>query len=183
MTIAIEELLKVIVSLDGRKPAATLPAGLDALFGELTVAPPRRPPQQVENAIWSAWSSHPDRVVERRLELATRAIAREEFTRARGLLDPLVRDHPDWAEAWNKRATLSYLEGRDAECFEDIRRALELEPRHFGAICGFAQVCLRRGERSAALTAFEVALGIHPHLGGVLAAVEDLRETLSVSLH
>lgn len=181
--ITLDDLLKTIVSLARRKPAATQPAALDSLFRELRAVQPSRSPQEVENAIWSVWASHPDPALERRLELATRAIAREEYDRARRLLDPLVRDQPQWSEAWNKRATLCYLEGRDAECFGAIRRTLELEPRHFGAICGFAQVCLRRGERAAALTAFEVALGINPHLGGVTAAVEDLRETLSASLH
>jgi Tfp pilus assembly protein PilF len=78
---------------------------------------------------------------------------------------------------------LSYLEGRDVEAFEDVRRVLELEPRHFGAVCSFAQICLRRGDRAAALTAFETALAINPQLGGVRAAIADLRESLAASLH
>lgn len=179
----IQDMLKTIVATGGRKPEQEWSPGLGALFRELAPARPRRSPRDIEAAIWSAWGSHPDQAVERRLEMATRAIAREDYARARRLLDPLVGAFPDWPEPRNKRATLSYLEGRDAECFEDIGQVLRLEPRHFGAICGFAQVCLRRGEREAALTAFEVALGIHPHLDGVRAAVEDLRETLALSLH
>jgi Tfp pilus assembly protein PilF len=179
----IEDLLKLVIALGSRRPAAGQPQVLVGLFRELAVRRPARPPQEVEAAIWAAWASHPDKASERRLAQATRAIAREEFGRARHLLDPLVEDHPEWSEAWNKRATLAYLQGRDADCFADIRRTLELEPRHFGAVCGFAQACLRRGERAAALTAFEVALAINPHLTGVLPAVEDLRETLSASVH
>ncbi len=179
----VADLLKTIVMLGGRRPESEWSPDLGPLFRELAMTRPRRSPQEIETTIWSAWGSHPDKAIERRLELATRAIAREDFARARGLLDPLVEAFPAWPEPWNKRATLSYLEGRDAECFEDIWRVLQLEPRHFGAICGFAQVCLRRGERAAALTAFEVALAIHPHLDGVRAAVEDLRETLAPSLH
>lgn len=178
-----EQLLKMIVSLGNRRPAAGQPAALDALFRELAAKRPHRPPQQVENEIWATWASHPDPVAGQRLGLATRAIAREEFARARRLIEPLVGEYPQWSEAWNKRATLSYLEARDAQCFTDIRRTLELEPRHFGAVCGFAQACLRRGERAAALTAFEVALTINPHLTGVWPAVHDLRESLSVSIH
>lgn len=179
---ALQELLKTIVSLRHRPPAPTQPADLDELFRRLTAVAPADAPA-IENEIWAAWARHPDAAIQRRLESATRAIAREEYTRARRLLDPLVRDHPQWAEAWNRRATLSYLEGRDAESFADIERTLQLEPRHFGAICGFAQVCLRRGERGAALTAFEVALAINPHLGGVRAAVEDLQDSLGESVH
>ena len=179
----LRELLKLILTLEGRAPARTQPASLDALFRDLSAARPRRPPQEVENLLWSTWSSHPVREAEQALEAATRAIAHEQYDRARRLLDPLLDAYPDWAEAWNKRATLFYLQGRDAESFDDIRRTLELEPRHFGAICGFAQICLRRGERAAALSAFEIALGINPHMGGVHAAVEDLRESLADSLH
>lgn len=180
---SLDELLKLVASLGDRRPSATQPASLDALFRELKAERPVRSPQEVEEAIWAAWSSHPDQGVERRLGLATRAIAREEFPRARELIGQLVEDFPAWAEAWNKRATLSYLEGSDAECFEAIRRTLELEPRHFGAVCGFAQVCLRRGERATALAAFEAALLINPHLSGVRPAVEDLRSSLSASVH
>jgi hypothetical protein len=179
----VEDLLKTIVTLGGRAPAQEWVPGLGPLFRELAAPRPRRSPQEVENAIWSAWGSHPDPVPQRRLELATRAIARGDYARARRLIDPLIEAWPAWPEPWNKRATLSYLEGRDLDCFEDIVQVLQREPRHFGAICGFAQVCLRRGHRAAALTAFEVALGIHPHLDGVRAAVEDLRETLAPSLH
>ena len=179
---ALQELLKTIVSLQERAPAPTQPADLDDLFQRLAAAT-LADARGVENEIWAAWARHPDGSIQRRLESATRAIAREDYPRARQLLDPLVRDQPQWAEAWNRRATLSYLEGRDAESFADIERTLQLEPRHFGAICGFAQVCLRRGERGAALTAFEVALGINPHLSGVRAAVEDLQDSVGESLH
>jgi len=179
----VEDLLKTIVTLGGRRPERDWSRDLDPLFRELAGPRPRPSPQDVEREIWSAWASHPDKAVERRLELATRAVARGDYGPARRLLDPLIADWPAWPEPWNKRATLSYLEGRDAQCFEDVLEVLRREPRHFGAICGFAQVCLRRGERTAALAAFEVALGIHPHLDAVRAAVDDLRESLSPSLH
>ena len=179
----VDELLRVIADLGGRRPAATQPAALDALFAELRVAARPRPPQEIEDAIWRLWSAHPDPVMARRLELATTAIGRGEYGRAERLLGPLIAEFPDWAEAWNQRATLRYLNGRDEESIGDIGRTLELEPRHFGALCGFAQICLRRGEHAAALVAFEAALAIHPHLAGVGAAVEELRGTLDAALH
>jgi tetratricopeptide (TPR) repeat protein len=184
-TMTIEDMLKLVVAIGTAVPPPRGPAALDGLFEELRQPRPRRPPHEIENEIWAAWSRHRDPAMTRRLEQATRAIANADYVRARVLLDPLIDDFPDWAEAWNKRATVFYLQGRDTESFADIRRALALEPRHFGAICGFAQICLRRGERTAALTAFEVALGIHPHLYGVHGVVEDLLETMDMkaSLH
>lgn len=179
----LDDLLRLIATLGTRTPAPSQPPLLDALFADLRSGSPPRPPHETEERIWALWASHPDGAVARRLELATRAIAREEYGRAERLLDPLVADHPDWSEAWNRRATLRFLAGRDAESFDDIRRTLELEPRHFGAVCGFAQICLRRGERAAALLAFESALAIHPELAGIRAAIEDLSESLAATLH
>ena len=88
--------------------------------------------------------------------------------------------HPDYAEAWNKRATLYYLQRRDAESVASIRRALELEPRHFGAICGFGQILIDQGDRTGAAFAFDAALRLNPHLGGEVRRTADelLREPL-----
>lgn len=177
------ELLQLIASLPGREPPAAQPAGLVELFADLRAEPPGRASAETEEMIWTMWSSHPDPAAERRLGLATRAIAREEYRRAERLLEPLVRDHPAWSEAWHKRATLRYLDGRDGASIDDFRRTLELEPRHFGALCGLAQVCLRRGERAVALVAFEAALAIHPRLAGVRAAADELRGSMAASVH
>lgn len=180
---AFEDMLRLIASLPDRRPAAGQPRALERLFADLLAGIPPRPHGQTEDMIWVLWSGHSDPALARRLGLASRAIPRGEYERAERLLNPLVRDHPDWAEAWNKRATVRYLGGRDAASVADIRRTLELEPRHFGALCGFAQICLRRGERAWALLAFEAALRIHPHLGGVRPAADELRETLAATAH
>jgi tetratricopeptide (TPR) repeat protein len=92
----------------------------------------------------------------------------------------LVEEHPDWAEAWNKRASLAFIEKRDNDSVADIARTLELEPRHFGAILGFAQICLRNGRVSEAKAAFEVALQLNPHIDGLRSIVADLARTRRV---
>jgi tetratricopeptide (TPR) repeat protein len=180
---AVDELLRFLATLPTRAPAPAQPRRLEALFADLRAPQPRQPPHETESLIWALWSSHGDPAAEQRLERATRALAARDLGLAGRLLEPLVAQYPDWSEAWNKRGTLYYLAGRDEPSFADIRRTLELEPRHFGAVCGFAQICLRRGERLAALAAFEMALALHPHLPGVPAAVADLRETLGTRLH
>jgi hypothetical protein len=93
---------------------------------------------------------------------------------AHSLLDRLVAQYPGWAEAWNKRATLAYIEARDADSLHDIGRTLELEPRHFGAIAGFGQICLRNGHLNEARAAFQIALSINPHLEGIRELLDDL---------
>jgi tetratricopeptide (TPR) repeat protein len=108
------------------------------------------------------------------MDTAIAALAGRDTETAQGILDRLVAAHPDWPEAWNKRATLYFVMERDAESLADIRRTLELEPRHFGALCGFAQICLRRGERVAAAAALERALQLNPHLEAARAALAAL---------
>jgi tetratricopeptide (TPR) repeat protein len=168
-----DETLKLIASLPGRRPAAP-PHRLDALFERLARASDAVVASRIEDAIWSRWMSHADPQAEEKLERAAQAIGAGDHAEAEALLDELVAGHPDYAEAWNKRATLYFRLGRDAESVCDIHRTLALEPRHFGAICGFGQIALRRGHRAAALFAFDAALRINPHLGAVRAAREKL---------
>jgi hypothetical protein len=93
---------------------------------------------EAEDAIWALWTSHDDEDLEQRLDRAIHHIAAREFEPAGRLLDALLHDRDDYVEAWNKRATLYFLMERDRDSVTDIVRTLELEPRHFGAICGFA---------------------------------------------
>ena len=147
---------------------------LSALFAALQSDPPPRPAHEIEDEIWSIWTSHRDAALEARMQRAISAVARRRLSEGESLLDALVRDAPGWAEAWNKRATLHYLARRDEASVADIRRTLELEPRHFGAICGFAQICLRGGEIAVAAEAFAAALTLNPHLDGVRAMLAEL---------
>jgi Flp pilus assembly protein TadD len=93
---------------------------------------------------------------------------------ARPLLDHLVETYPDWAEAWNKRATLAFIEKRDADSVRDIEQVLEREPRHFAAVSGFGQICLRNGHLNEARVAFRVALTLNPHLEGLRELIDEL---------
>ncbi len=138
---------------------------------------------EVEDEIWEAWAAHPDPALAARLDAAIAAIAAADFDRGRAILDELVADAPDYAEAWNKLATLEFLRGRDRESVAAIARTLELEPRHFGAISGFAQICLRNGDPAAAGLAFEAALRLNPRLTAVRIAVEELNRTHPATLH
>ena len=138
---------------------------------------------EAEDEIWALWTSHDDPDLEQRLDRAIRHIAAREFEPAGRLLDALLEDRDDYVEAWNKRATLYFLMERDRESVADIVRTLELEPRHFGAICGFAQICLRHGRRAEALAAFESALVINPHMPGPRSAVDTLNAEFRSTAH
>ena len=177
------ETLKLIASLPERRPCPQLPQQLHALFRRLSETADAEARDALEDEIWRLWMSHPVSEVAFDLERATRAMTASDWGVADQILRGVVGAHPDYAEAWNKRATLYYLNGRDAECVPYIHRTLELEPRHYGALCGFAEILLGRGEGDAALFVFDRALRINPHLDPARKAIGRLLAFKSSTAH
>ncbi|MBZ6077140.1 hypothetical protein [Microvirga puerhi] len=173
-SLPLDPVFGLILELSSRKPAPGTPCRLEDLFRELSETEGTQSPEDVEDMIWVIWASHEDETAEETMEAAVEALASGSLKQARALLDHLVSRHPGWAEAWNKRATLSFIENRDADSLADIGRTLELEPRHFGAISGFGQICLRHGHLNEARAAFQIALSINPHLDELRDMLEDL---------
>ena len=178
-----DETLRVILSLPEMEPIEALPAALDALFVRLRQDATASNAWTIEDAIWGIWIAHPDPAAGELMARGIAAVAARHFTEAQELLDDLVRAQPLWPEAWNKRATLLFLRGEDEASARDIRRTLQLEPRHFGALAGFAQICLRHGDAAAALIAVQAALRVHPHLTPMRILEGELRRLHPPTLH
>lgn len=158
-----------------RAPSPRLPSALDALFPALAASADVTHVEDTEARIWSLWMHHPHRRAARDLDLAATEIADQFHDLAETRLARLLRADPAYAEAWNKQATLFYLQERDAECLASLHRALELEPRHFGALCSLGEVLAGTGETAGALFAFEAALRLHPHLEQARQRVAELK--------
>ena len=75
------------------------------------------------------------------------------------------------------------MEVRDADSLSDIVYTLEREPRHFGALSGFGQICLRSGDMISALLAFERVLGLNPGTKRLHQAVEQIRKKVRPTIH
>jgi tetratricopeptide (TPR) repeat protein len=88
----------------------------------------------------------------------------------------LIDHAPDFAEGWNARATAYFQAGLYGPSVADIAQVLRLNPRHFGALTGFARILEETGKSDQALQVYEAALAIHPHLEGVREAVERLQQ-------
>jgi tetratricopeptide (TPR) repeat protein len=156
------EILRLISSYRIRRPARASPF-LDALFRRLARCA-RVEAVETEDRIWDVWMHHPHGAAARELDLATGDIAARRYDIAETRLTRLLRRAPDFAEAWHKRAALYYLLGRDAECLHDLRRTLEREPRHFGAMLHFAEILRSVDAAAEARFALRAARSIHPHL-------------------
>lgn len=168
------ETLQLVSRLPQRRPAATLPLRLNELFEKLHACSSTQDASPIEDAIWNVWMYDTHESAELELDRACTDIAAHRFDIAETRLARLLRRRPDWAEAWNKFATLLYLSGRDDESVAAIHRTLEIEPRHFGAICGLGEILRAQGEPEAACVAFDMALRVHPLLGGVRRTLHQL---------
>jgi predicted Zn-dependent protease len=169
-----DDLLALVLTLDGRAPCASLPRRLSGLFVDLARRDPERDPEELVDLIWAHWISHRDGCACSTMAAAIEAMDLGAFDLARPMLDRLFASQPGWPEAWNKRGTLAFIEKRDGDALGDIERTLLLEPRHFGAVSGFGQICLRHGRLAEARAAFQVALAINPHLLGLGEAIADI---------
>ena len=168
---AVADILGLIAGRRARRPARRLPF-LDSLFQRLAACPGEEA-GATEEQIWQVWMDHPNRAAAEVLELATRDIAARRYDIAETRLAKLLRRAPDFAEAWHKRATLYYLLARDEECLADIRRTLELEPRHFCAMLHFGEILFAGGDAEPARFAFRAALSLHPNLPRAREALSD----------
>lgn len=166
--------LELLLRLPARRPAPSLPSRLHELFEKLSACPDPAAAERLEDAIWGAWMHHGHEEAELALERAAADMAAGRFDLAETRLAILVRRRPDWAEAWNKQATLYYLRGEDDASVASIHRTLELEPRHFGALAGLGEILRARGEPGTARLAFAAALRLYPLHAGVRSSLRAL---------
>lgn len=167
--------LGLILSRRGRAPAAQLPRRLDDLFVRLRREGSSFAAERIQDLIWAIWCDHEDDGLLTLMHQGIGEMAEENFTAAHATFNTLVAKAPDWAEPYNKRATLRFIAGRDAEAVADIIEAIEREPRHFGAMSGFGQIALRNGYLHEAVLAFEAVIDLNPHLTGVRKLVAELK--------
>lgn len=147
---------------------------LDRLFATLQKTQQLVDVRTAEDMIWSIWTENDDDIVSSLMSEGLAAMNENRLNMALSMFDEVVVQAPDFAEGWNKRATVHFLLGNLLEAITDVEETLELEPRHFGALSGLGQIYLLLGDETGALSAFEQALVMHPHLDGARSAVDAL---------
>jgi tetratricopeptide (TPR) repeat protein len=86
---------------------------------------------------------------------------------------------PDYAEGWNRRATLHFMMNDYGRSMADIQKTLTLEPRHFGAMAGMAAILKDTGRKEAALQAFERVLTVYPMMREAQKQAGELADELT----
>lgn len=158
-----------------KRPPAEIRADLlDRLFAKLHTASKPEDSRSTEQGIWELWMASDSPTAEVLLKQATRAMGDGANPQALAMLNRLIGAEPEYAEAWNKRATLYFAMGRYDESLKDIEHVLDLEPRHFGALAGRGMIRQRQKKYAEARAAFEEALSMNPGMEQIRAAVKAL---------
>jgi len=151
---------------------------LDKLFADLQKEKSDFMAKSIEASIWDLWMQSGDPQVDKLMTYTLGAMSARSFDLAVDYLDTIVKLKPDYAEGWNKRATVWWLMQEYGKSIADIERTLALEPRHFGALSGLGMIMQSMGQKQKAVAAFKRALDVDPHLDGVRDAVDTLEKEL-----
>ena len=156
---------------------------LDKLFTQLKSAKDLLSAQVIENEILEIWSVHPsdDRRGFRLTELltqGTRLMNMRELSKAYEIFTKVITVESDWAEAWNKRATVLYLMKQYESSLADIKVTLVLEPRHFGALSGQALNYIELNLYEKAIESYKDAQKIYPVIDSAKKMIPQLKKLI-----
>lgn len=177
-TLAIVIALALALSLAPEARADQTDLRLGRLFGDLKSAPNPVVALMIESQIWHIWGETGDESRDRIFALGNQAMALGDYPTAFKVFLELTRAAPNFAEGWNKLATVEYLMGRYQSSLRSIDKTLALEPRHFGALSGLGLVNMELHREEAALDAFERVLTIYPLSDSARANAEYVRALL-----
>ena len=137
---------------------------LNKLFNDLLISN-NKTSSEIEQKIWKLWSTHPkDKELTLMLAKGSDALNNNLFIEAIDIFTNVINLDPNWAEAWNKRATVLYMIGEYQKSQNDINKVLELENRHFGALAGQGLVNIKLKNYEKAIKSYKKALKIYPSM-------------------
>jgi tetratricopeptide (TPR) repeat protein len=148
---------------------------LTELYARLATAPDEATASEVATAVEQLWMHSGSATADLLVARAAAAIEAQRRDLAMQLLNAAVELQPDYAEAWNRRAYLFYIEDDYKRALGDLRRVLALEPHHYKALEGLANILQHLGEKKAALEAYESLLKVHPNASGAKKTRDELK--------
>ena len=152
---------------------------LDQLFEQLKKSNNASVAFEVEMKIWNIWSTHPTKEkLTKSLANGSDLMSKGELEKSYKVFSTIIDVAPEWAEGWNKRATVLYLMGRYQESLEDIDEVLKHESRHFGALSGqgLVQTALENYEK--AIKSYEAVQKIYPSIKSAEVMIPQLKKLI-----
>mgnify|MGYP001326205367 FL=1 len=134
---------------------------------------------KIEQEIWKIWSTHPnDENLTILLNEGSNLVNESKYNQAIDIFSKAINMDPLWAEAWNKRATVFYLNGNFEKSQKDIDKVLELEKRHFGALAGQGLVNIQLKNYNKAIKSYEKAKEIYPAMKSPDMMINQIKELI-----
>lgn len=155
-------------------------AALDDLFAAARMAQDEATARRLSGRMWEHWTDAPDRRAQALLDEGMSRRDAYDYEGALAAFDALVSYCPGYAEGYNQRAFIRFLRERHAAALPDLERALELSPRHTGALTGQALTLMALGRPGEAAVALRRALALNPWLAErhLLPQLEALEEEI-----
>jgi tetratricopeptide (TPR) repeat protein len=151
---------------------------LEQLLDRLAKTTEQKDAELLAEEVWARFFDSGSPSVDLILQRGIAAQAAGDLDLASDFFADVVEFAPEFAEGWNRRAGLEYARGEYALALEDLGMAIELQPRHFGALAGLGLVLERLGSSQGAYQAYSDALSIHPFLPQAQKGAERLRKTV-----
>lgn len=131
-----------------------------------------------EQGLWLLWSRSGDAAIDRLMARGVEEMQSGNNGKAIATFSEVIRKRPDFAEAWNKRATAHFLAGNHARSIADCDEVIKRNPGHFGALAGYGQIYYAMQEYEKALAAWRRALEVNPNMLGVEMDIKGVEEIL-----
>lgn len=164
---------------DGVQTIARQTDTLDTLFADLKREADPKAARRISEQIWANWRESGSATGNLLMQWTDKAVEARKLGLALDFLDQVIVLMPEYAEAWNRRATIHYLMGNPAKSMADISMVLALEPRHFGALAGMAGILADEGKDALALKAWQELLDIYPANREAQNKLAELAEKLA----
>ena len=134
---------------------------------------------EAEQKIWKIWSTHPKKnKLTLMLSEGSNLVRNNKLNEAVKVFTKVIELDPEWAEAWNKRATVLYLLGEFKNSQNDIDKVLKLEERHFGALAGQGLVNIQLKNYEKAIMSYEKAKKIYPSMKSPKIMIKEIEELI-----
>ncbi len=140
--------------------------------------PTRKRASSPSRSIWEIWARSGDAEVDALYRIGVAQMAAGDLQQSIATFTRVIRQKPDFAEGWNKRATLYFLAGDLRKSLADCDEVMKRNPYHFGALSGYAQIYVRLERYERALDYSRRALEINPNLDGVRRNMEVIEHLI-----
>ncbi len=131
-----------------------------------------------ESAMWSVWSRSGDADVDRLFAVGVEQMTQRALDAAADTFTHVIQRRPEFAEGWNKRATVYYLMGEYQKSLADCDEVMTRNPYHWGALSGYGMIYIQLDQPDRALGYLEKALAVNPNLQSVAQTIEMLKALL-----